>query len=184
MCRKGGSSSYALRTTRRKCEASDRIPGSPSPLTLKPSRPTSCSCVARQPWRSSMASRTSTSRLRTGMFLEKSGMGSTRRFAAYTLESRESASRPNGQSLSTSRRRFPKPLRSCWLSASSCVFSRLLTGTLLMDWVGQSDFQSPAAVQEQGSNAAIKVWNGKIVELVYDSEIIETTENPDLYSQT
>jgi len=53
-----------------------------------------------------------------------------------------------------------------------------------MDWVGQSDFQSPAAVQEQGSNAAIKVWNGKIVELVYDSEIIETTENPDLYSQT
>src|SRR6184192_2533221 len=35
---KGGSSWCALRTTRRKCGASDLIPGSPSPLTLKPSR--------------------------------------------------------------------------------------------------------------------------------------------------
>jgi hypothetical protein len=38
--------------------------------------------------------------------------------------------------------------------------------------------------RQQGSNAAIKVWNGRIVELVYDSEIVETTENPDLYSQS
>src|SRR5205823_7367976 len=70
-------------------------------------------------WRSSMASRTTTSRLRTRAFPETSGMASTRRFVAYTHEWRESASRPNGQSSSTSRRRFPKPLRSCWLSANS-----------------------------------------------------------------
>src|SRR6266513_2344157 len=68
-----------------------------------------------------MASRTTTLKLRTGTFLERSGMGSTRRFAAYIHEWRESASRPNGQSSSTSRRRFHKPLRSCWLRTSSCV---------------------------------------------------------------
>src|SRR5207253_5605394 len=142
----------------------------------KPSRHASCSCVARQAWSSSMASRTTSSRLRTSTFPERSGMVSTRRFEAYIHEWRESLSHPNGQSSSTSRRRFPRPLRSCWLTASSCVFSRLLTGTLLMDWVGQSDFQSPAEVQEQGSNAAIKIWNGKNREVVYDSKIIETTE--------
>jgi len=124
---KGGSSWCALRTTRRKCGASDLIPGSPSPLTLKPSRHESCSFGARQPWRSSMASRTTTSRLRTSTFPERSGMGSTRRFAAYTHEWRESASCPNGQSSSTSRRRFPKPLRSCSLGTSSCV-SRIRPG--------------------------------------------------------
>ena len=59
-------------------------------------------------------------RLHTNTFPERSGMGSTRRFAAYTHEWRESASRPNGQSSSTSSGPFPKPLRSCWLSASSC----------------------------------------------------------------
>src|SRR5947209_19083620 len=117
---KGGSSWCALRTTRRKCGASDLTPGSPSPLTLKPSRHASCSFGARQPWRSSMASRTTTSRLRTSTFPERSGMGSTRRFAAYIHEWRASASRPNGQSSSTSRRRFPRPSRSCWLSTSSC----------------------------------------------------------------
>src|ERR1700674_3582156 len=53
------------------------------------------------------------SRLRTSTFPERSGLGSTRRFAAYTHEWRESASHPNGQSSSTSRLRFPKPLRSC-----------------------------------------------------------------------
>src|SRR5438094_6094243 len=117
---KGGSSWCALRTTHRKCGASNLIPGSPSPLILKPSRHASCSCVARQAWRSSTASRTTTSRLRTSTFPERSGRGSTRRFAAYIHEWRASASRPNGQSSSTSRRRFPRPSRSCWLSTSSC----------------------------------------------------------------
>jgi hypothetical protein len=50
--------------------------------------------------------------------------------------------------------------------------------------VEQAKLVLTPTVQEQGSTAAIKVWNGKIVELVYDTEIVETTENPDFYSQT
>jgi hypothetical protein len=37
---------------------------------------------------------------------------------------------------------------------------------------------------ESGSNARLDVWHGKIVQLTYDSEIVESTENPDWYSQT
>jgi hypothetical protein len=39
-------------------------------------------------------------------------------------------------------------------------------------------------VLEPGSNARAEMWNGKIVELTYDSEIVDTTENPNCYSQT
>jgi hypothetical protein len=39
-------------------------------------------------------------------------------------------------------------------------------------------------VVERGNNAQITIWNGKIVKLAYDSEVVETTDNPDQYVQS
>src|SRR5438132_2471664 len=90
-----------------------------------------------------------------------------------------------------------RPCASSAGQSSACIATQRVTvddifGTSLLitpldgsTWlVEQAKLVVTPTVQEQGSNAAIKVWNGKIVELVHDSEIIETTENPDLYSQT
>src|SRR5207253_2906826 len=90
-----------------------------------------------------------------------------------------------------------RPCASGAGQSSACIATQRVTvddifGTSLLitpldgsTWlVEQAKLVVTPTVQEQGSNAAIKVWNGKIVELVHDSEIIETTENPDLYSQT
>ena len=90
-----------------------------------------------------------------------------------------------------------RPCGSRGADSSSCILTRRATvddifGTSLLITlpdestriVEQAKLVLTPTVQERGSTAAIKVWNGKIVALVYDSEIIETTENPDLYSQT
>lgn len=42
---------------------------------------------------------------------------------------------------------------------------------------------TPTVIQ-QGNSAQITVWNGKIVRLAYDSEIVQTTDNPDQYVQS
>jgi hypothetical protein len=41
-----------------------------------------------------------------------------------------------------------------------------------------------AASVSSGVDARVKMWNGKVVEVAYNGEIVETTGNPNLYLQT
>jgi hypothetical protein len=50
--------------------------------------------------------------------------------------------------------------------------------------VSQAKLVLTPTVIERGNSAQLTIWNGKIVKLAYDSEIVETTENPDQYVQT
>jgi hypothetical protein len=59
---------------------------------------------------------------------------------------------------------------------------RLPTGDTRL--VTQARLVLTPTVLERGNNAQITIWNGKIVQLAYDSEIVQTTDNPDQYVQT
>ena len=50
--------------------------------------------------------------------------------------------------------------------------------------VTQAKLVLTPTVVERGNSAEMTVWNGKIVQLAYDSEIVQTTDDPDLYVQS
>jgi hypothetical protein len=68
------------------------------------------------------------------------------------------------------------------LGGSEAFFIKLGSGDAILVDSGKV-FHSTAPVAP-GSGARVKVWNGRIVELTYDGEIVETTDNPDAYSQS